>query len=194
MKLVLRVVVIHLQLCNVVILTRSQQALRKSQTHSHFSPGFVASSDRRVRFAFANRTQLKRNPSLFGHTRRSCVHVQLLQHNNVESHCHLGFQQHDPCIVMLSHVLGHIDHLGLLRHICWELTNVLIISSGHPEHPSIPVLSSIGLSHIHAKPFTAYVPNSGCIIQPPTHGLRHNTGTPVSSGTVLERPFSKEDT
>ena len=37
------------------------------------------------------------------------------------------------------------------------------------------------------------VPDSEYIIQPPTHGLRHNTSTPVSSSTVLELPFSKED-
>ena len=38
---------------------------------------------------------------------------------------------------------------------------------------------TIWLSRIHAKPFTIYVPDSMCIIQPPTHGLWHNTSTPM---------------
>lgn len=44
------------------------------------------------------------------------------------------------------------------------------------------------------KPFTAYVSNSGCIIQPPAHGLGHNIGTPMSSSSVLKKLISKEVT
>ena len=72
-----------------------------------------------------------------------------------------------------------------------ELTHVSIISSRHPKHPSIWVLSSFTLAHVHVKPFTTYIPNRKCIIQPPTHELECNIGTP--SNTVIKRHFSKED-
>ena len=85
-----------------------------------------------------------------------------------DTNCYLSSQQHDSCIVMSSYVSVHIMHLGLFRHICWELTHVSIISPGHPEHPSIKIHSSIRLSRVYAKTFTAYVPASRSIIQPST--------------------------
>ena len=80
--------------------------------------------------------------------------------NTIASHCHLGSQQYDSCIVMSSHVSRHIGHLDSLGHIRWKLTHLSIISSRHLEHLSIRVLSNIRLSRVHAKPFTTYVPNS----------------------------------
>ena len=68
-----------------------------------------------------------------------------------------------------------------------------IISLGHSRHSSIRVHSRIGLSHVHAIPFTTYLSNNGCIIQPPIHELDSNTNTPMSFSTVLEKHFSKED-
>ena len=62
---------------------------------------------------------------------RACM-FNRLQHNNVASHHHLSFQQHDPCIVMSSHVSGQLGYLSLLGHIRGELTHVSIISARHP--------------------------------------------------------------
>ena len=138
------VTVIHLQLCGVVvILTRSRQALREAQASFPFFTQLVASSDHRQDLP----SPIKHN--LCGIQACSVTHsvhayiFNCVQHNNVASHCHLSSQQYDPCIVMSSHVSGHVDHLGLLRHIRWALTHVLIISSGHLEDSSIQVLASI---------------------------------------------------
>ena len=94
--------------------------------------------------------------------------------------------------MMSSHVLGHVNHLGLLRHISWELTHALVISSRYPKRPSIQVLSSVRLSYVHVNTFTTYVADSECIIQPPTYGLGYNTDTPVPSVLSLKNPFQRK--
>lgn len=47
---------------------------------------------------------------------------------------------------------------------------------------------------VHVMSFMDSIPNNGCMIQPPTHELGRNVGTPVPSDIVLERFISKEVT
>ena len=151
-----------------------------------FLSDFVASSNLRRRFSLSIKHHLCGIQAYsVAHPACACM-SNCLRHNNIASHHHLDFQRHDPCIMMSSHVSGQLDHLGLLEQISWELTHMSIISLRHPNHPSILILCSIGLSHVHSKPFTTYVLDSGCIIQPPIHGLGRNTSTPVPPILSLE--------
>ena len=120
------------------------------------------------------------NSILFDHTRRLRMHVQSCA---TQQRC-FSLSYQFPTIGSMHHDMMH-DHLSLLKHIRWELTHVLIISLGHFKHSSICILLSIRLSSVHATPFTTYFLDSGCMIQPSTHGSGRNIGTPMPSLTFL---------
>ena len=82
----------------------------------------------------------------------------------------------------------NIVHMSYHR----ERVHVSFIISGYFEHPSIRVQSRHWPSCAHVMLFTNTLPNSGCKIQLLTLGLRCNTGTPMASDTILERPISNE--
>ena len=100
--------------------------------------------------------------------------------------------RHGWYVLMPSQVSGRCRPSQLTRSCHRERVLVSLISSRHPEHPSIWVLSRHGSFRAHAMSFTDTVLDSGCIMQPPTLRLRHNIGTPVLLGTVHEQLISKE--
>ena len=130
--------------------------------------------------AFSNQTSLLWNSILVDHTRRLRMHVQSCA---TQQRC-FSLSYQFLTTRSMHHDMMH-DHLSLPKHIRWELTHVSIISLRHFKHSSIWILLSIRLSRVHAKPFTTYFLDSGCMIQPSTHGLGSNIGTPMSSLTFL---------
>ena len=84
--------------------------------------------------------------------------------------------------IILACLDTFVENWPICRSSHWNILNIHLSR----------FLSSIGLSGVHAWPFTTSISNSGCIIQPLTYGLGHNTGTPVSFGTVLEKPISNK--
>ena len=111
---------------------------------------------------------------------------------NFASNIILVSNWHHPYVFTSSQITGCHRPSQFTQSCHREQAHLSFITSRHSEHPSIQVLSRHWLSRAYVMSFTDFILDSRCIIQPPTLGLWRNTDTPMLSGTVLERPISKE--
>ena len=140
--------------------------------YSHFLLRFAASSGLRKSLSSPTEHHLCIQACWATHAAYACM-LNRLQHNrlalhyakslnftlpllrakvsqcSIASHLHLSSQQQDPCIVLSSHVLGQLNHLGLLEHICWKLTMCWLshwdISNIHPSMFSLGIGLSVSM-------------------------------------------------
>ena len=126
------VTVVLFQPCDVLILARSRQTLKRTRAPYSFSLDFVdllllskvclcqlniCVKSKLVRpytlVCMLNRLRHNRLVSALGQVIRldlASIRGQGFSMQRHISSSHLGFQQHDPCIVMSSYVSRHLEH------------------------------------------------------------------------------------